>query len=66
MYTNNKITNEIVTLIRGINISMLKVIWNDDKLWLWCNVFHQSTEYFSIGIFINPIIHKNAKKKDVL
>ena len=26
----------------------------------WCNVFHQSTEYLIIGIFIEPIIENNV------
>ena len=28
----------------------------------WCNVFHQSTENFIIGILIPPIIAKYAKE----
>ena len=49
-----------VIIRRGIN--MLTSILGVDSLEIvagWCKVFHQSTENFIIGIFINPKIAIN-------
>ena len=53
--------NAIVITINGWSIE--GSIDGEDNLLIlagWCNVFHQSTENFIIGRFIEPIIIKTA------
>ena len=51
------IINKQNVVNKGYNILTCIDDPNDEILWGWCNVFHQSTENLIMGIFIPPIMH---------
>ena len=56
--------HKLANAIMNNGMSMLSSMLGDENLEIdagWCNVFHQSTENFIIGTFINPIIASTAE-----